>query len=96
MSNGSGVNIEHLVELARIELSTSEKEKLRDNLVTILDYFRELSKLDVDGVEESAHAFPIYNVLRDDEIGPMFSVENALLNAPERDGNQFAVPKVVE
>jgi aspartyl-tRNA(Asn)/glutamyl-tRNA(Gln) amidotransferase subunit C len=90
------INIEHLMTLARIDLNEAEKVKISDSLKEILDYFRELSEVSVDSVEESAHAFPLYNVLRNDKAGPAFSVESALLNAPEQRDDQFVVPKVVE
>ncbi|MDR0680064.1 MAG: Asp-tRNA(Asn)/Glu-tRNA(Gln) amidotransferase subunit GatC [Puniceicoccales bacterium] len=90
------INIEDLMTLARIDLSEAEKVKIAHSLKEILDYFRELSEVNVGGVKESAHAFPLYNVLRNDKAGPRFSVESALLNAPEQRDNQFVVPKVVE
>ncbi|MDR1255828.1 MAG: Asp-tRNA(Asn)/Glu-tRNA(Gln) amidotransferase subunit GatC [Puniceicoccales bacterium] len=90
------LNIEHLMTLARIELGGSERIKIADSLREILDYLEKLSEVDIEEVEESAHVFPLYNVLRDDLVGPMLSVEEALMNAPEQRDNQFIVPKVVE
>jgi aspartyl-tRNA(Asn)/glutamyl-tRNA(Gln) amidotransferase subunit C len=90
------INIEHLMTLARIELGEGEKEKITNSLGEILDYFRMLSEVNVDGVEESAHAFPLGSVLREDKVEPAFSVEEALLNAVEKWDNQFVVPKIIE
>ncbi|MDR3274305.1 MAG: Asp-tRNA(Asn)/Glu-tRNA(Gln) amidotransferase subunit GatC [Puniceicoccales bacterium] len=96
MTEENRIDIERLTTLARIELEGSERVKIIDSLDEILDYFKTLSGVDVGGVEESAHAFPLYNVLRDDKVGPVFSAEDALLNAPEQRDNQFVVPKIVE
>ncbi|MDR2721051.1 MAG: Asp-tRNA(Asn)/Glu-tRNA(Gln) amidotransferase subunit GatC [Puniceicoccales bacterium] len=90
------INIEHLMTLARIELSESEKAKIANSLDEILSYFRVLSEVNVNGVEESAHAFPLRITLREDSIGPSLSVEEALLNTTEKRDNHFVVPRVVE
>ncbi len=90
------IDIERLMTLARIALTEEEKQAITKNLDSILGYFRELSEVNVEGVEESAHAYPLYNVLRADEPGEMFTPEEALMNAPEQRDNQIVVPKVVE
>lgn len=90
------INIERLMTLARIALTEDEKHIIADSLDSILGYFQELSEVNVDGVEESAHAHPLYNVLREDEPGKMFTPEEALMNVPEKRDNQVVVPKIVE
>ncbi len=94
--NDNHIDIEHLMTLARIELTDDEKYKIKNSLKGILGYFKELSEIDIEGVEESAHAYPLYNVLREDECGDMFTPEEALMNAPNKRDNQFIVPKIVE
>jgi aspartyl-tRNA(Asn)/glutamyl-tRNA(Gln) amidotransferase subunit C len=94
--DGERVDIERLMVLSRIEFSEDEKKNIAESLAEILDYFRDLTEVDVDGVEESAHAYPIYNVLRDDVAGPVLSVTDALSNAPEERDDQFVVPKIIE
>ena len=73
-----------------------EKEKFAAQLGQILGYFEKLSKVNVDGVEPSAHAHAIYNVWREDEEGPTLTPEQAMLNAPKKRDNQIVVPKVVD
>lgn len=90
------IDIERLTTLARIALTEDEKQTITASLDSILGYFKELSNVDVGGVEESAHAHPLYNVLRADEPGPVFSPEEALMNAPKQRDNQIVVPKIVE
>ena len=56
----------------------------------------QLKEVNVDGVEPTAHAFPIYNVWADDVAVAGLSVEDALRNAPKTRDNMIVVPTVVE
>jgi len=55
-----------------------------------------LRELDVSQVEPTAHAVPLVNVTRADEIRPSLSHEEALRNAPKQAGGLFVVPQIVE
>lgn len=90
------IDIDYVAGLARIGLTPEERLKFSAQLGQILDYFKKLSDVNVDGVEPSAHAHAIYNVWREDVEGDAMSVEEALMNAPKKRDNQIAVPKVVE
>ena len=92
----NGIDIDYVAALARIELSQEEKEKFSAQLGQVLDYFKKLSDVDVEGVEPSAHAHAMYNVWREDVEGDAMSIEDALMNAPKKRDNQIVVPKVVE
>ncbi|MDR0351700.1 MAG: Asp-tRNA(Asn)/Glu-tRNA(Gln) amidotransferase subunit GatC [Puniceicoccales bacterium] len=92
----TSIDIDLISKLARIELTEEEKCKLTGQLRDILEYFDQLKEVDVVDVEPIAHAFPIYNIWRNDDIGESFPVAKALLNAPEKSGNQIIVPKMVE
>lgn len=96
MQEKAKIDIDYVAKLARIELNDAEKQKFSDQLGQILDYFDRLSKVDVDGVEPSAHAHAVYNVWRDDVATHAMSVEDALMNAPKQRENQISVPKVVD
>ncbi len=96
MSDKNTIDIDYVAKLARIELTGDEKAKYSAQLGQILEYFKKLSEVDVDGVEPSAHAHSIYNVWRDDTPTPAMSVEDALMNAPAKRDNQIVVPKVVD
>ncbi len=96
MSDKNTIDIDYVAKLARIELTEDEKAKYSAQLGQILEYFKKLSEVDVDGVEPSAHAHSIYNVWRDDTPTPAMSVEDALMNAPAKRDNQIVVPKVVD
>ena len=55
-----------------------------------------MSELDTADVEPLAHCLPISNVLRADSIKASLGTENTLANAPQRDGEFFKVPKILD
>ena len=92
----SDFDISYVAHLARLELSDEEKAKLSAQLAGILDYVAKLSEVDVTGVEPTAHAIPLTNVLRHDKVRPSIERERILKNAPETARDLFIVPKIVE
>jgi aspartyl-tRNA(Asn)/glutamyl-tRNA(Gln) amidotransferase subunit C len=96
MSAPAEFNIDHVAKLARLALTPGEKAKFSQQLGDVLRHIEQLSKVDVSGVEPTAHAFPIYNVWADDVAQPALPVEVALRNAPAQRDNMIVVPKVVE
>jgi aspartyl-tRNA(Asn)/glutamyl-tRNA(Gln) amidotransferase subunit C len=88
--------VEHIGELARLGLSTVEKEMFRDQLSAILDYADMLNRLDTTGVPPTASALPLSNVMRRDEVRPCLPTDDALANAPDADGDQFRVRAILE
>ena len=72
------------------------EKKLGAQLGNILGYIEKLRELDVTNVEPTAHAVPLVNVTRADEIRPSLPHEDALRNAPRQAGGLFIVPKIVE
>ncbi|AZN43194.1 MULTISPECIES: Asp-tRNA(Asn)/Glu-tRNA(Gln) amidotransferase subunit GatC [Paenibacillus] len=89
-------DVEHVANLARLELSEQEKEQFNGQLNAILKYAEKLNELNTDDVEPTSHVLPVYNVMRDDVIKPSVSNETALRNAPDEDDGQFKVPAVLE
>jgi aspartyl-tRNA(Asn)/glutamyl-tRNA(Gln) amidotransferase subunit C len=65
-------------------------------LSAILAYVEQLNEVDTQDVPPTAHALPVKNVFREDVPGKCLTPDEALANAPARDGNFFAVPKVLE
>ena len=65
-------------------------------IANVLGYIDKLKEVDVTGVEPTAHAFPLVNVTRPDEVRPSISNEEALRNAPAHANGLFIVPKIVE
>ncbi|HEY1662234.1 MAG TPA: Asp-tRNA(Asn)/Glu-tRNA(Gln) amidotransferase subunit GatC [Verrucomicrobiae bacterium] len=89
-------DIHYVAHLARLSLSPEEEKKLSAQLGNILGYIEKLKELDVSNVEPTAHAVPLVNVTRADEIRESLSNDDALRNAPARANGLFMVPKIVE
>ena len=90
------IDIKYVAHLARLALTPAEEKKLGAQLDGILGYIEKLKELDVTGVEPTAHAVPMVNVTRADEIRPSLPHEDALRNAPAKANGLFMVPKIVE
>jgi aspartyl-tRNA(Asn)/glutamyl-tRNA(Gln) amidotransferase subunit C len=89
-------DVEHVARLARLELSAAEKERMRKELDGILSYIDKLRALDTRGVEPTSHAVPLTNVMRDDTEVPSVPRAEMLANAPDRHGELFRVPRIIE
>jgi aspartyl-tRNA(Asn)/glutamyl-tRNA(Gln) amidotransferase subunit C len=85
-----------VARLARLELSAAEKERMRKELDGILSYIDKLRALDTSGVEPTSHAVPLTNVMRDDTEVASLPQDEMLANAPDRHGEMFRVPKIIE
>ena len=88
--------VRHVARLARLHLTDDEAERMREQLDAILAYIDKLRELDVEGVEPTAHAVPLVNVMRDDALVPCLPQEQALANAPDRADEFFRVPRIIE
>lgn len=96
MSSAPDLNLDHVAKLARLALTPAEKEKFAQQLGDVLHHIEQLAKVDVTGIEPTAHAFPVVNVWADDVAKPGLPVEAALQNAPAQRDHMIVVPKVVE
>jgi len=90
------IDVKYVAHLARLALTSDEEKSLGAQLGSILGYIEKLRELDVTGVEPTAHAVPMVNVTRADEIRKSLSHEDALRNAPRQANGLFIVPKIVE
>ena len=90
------IDVKYVAHLARLSLTPEEEQKIGAQLGGILGYIEKLKEVDVTGVEPTAHAFPLVNVTRPDEVRPSLSNEEALRNAPAQANGLFIVPKIVE
>jgi aspartyl-tRNA(Asn)/glutamyl-tRNA(Gln) amidotransferase subunit C len=90
------IDVKYVAHLARLHLMPDEEKKLGAQLGHILGYIEKLKELDVTGVEPTAHAVPMVNVTRADEIRPSLPHDDALRNAPDKASGLFIVPKIVE
>jgi aspartyl-tRNA(Asn)/glutamyl-tRNA(Gln) amidotransferase subunit C len=89
-------DVKYVAHLARLHLTPDEEKKLGAQLGNILGYIEKLKELDVAGVEPTAHAVPLVNVTRPDEVRPSLPHDDAMRNAPAKANGLFIVPKIVE
>jgi aspartyl-tRNA(Asn)/glutamyl-tRNA(Gln) amidotransferase subunit C len=90
------IDIKYVAHLARIALTPDEEKKLAAQLAGIFGYIEKLKELDIAGVEPTAHAVPMVNVTRADEVKPSLPHDEAMRNAPKQASGLFIVPKIVE
>ena len=91
-----GIDVGYVARLACIELTEEERTLFQQQLDEVLRYVEQLEELDVEGVEPTAHATALYNVLRPDEPQPGLRREEVLANAPSVSREQFRVPKIID
>jgi aspartyl-tRNA(Asn)/glutamyl-tRNA(Gln) amidotransferase subunit C len=89
-------DVEHVAELARLELTAAEKEQFIAQLNDILTYFEKLNELDTSEVEPTSQVIPMSNVFRDDVVQPSLDRGTVLQNAPEESHFFFKVPRIIE
>lgn len=85
----------HLGVLARIQLSDEEVTRLTRELDVIVENIAKVSEVASADVPATSHPIPMQNVYRPDEPGNMLTVEEALQNAPDRDGDRFRVTAIL-
>ena len=88
--------VDHISELAKLELSDIEKEQYREQLSSILEYVAMLQNLNTDDIPPTASVLPERSVLRNDVIQQPLNPETVLANAPDQKEQQFKVPIVME
>ena len=82
----------HVAQLARLELREDELERLGAQLNDIIAAVSKVSELDLSDVPPTSHPLDVVNVWGEDEPRPSLPVDEALANAPEREGDFFRVP----
>jgi len=87
--------VEHVADLARLNLTEQEIELFTDQFNSILEYFAKLQEIDTANVEPTAHAVQLYNVLREDQVTGSMESEKVFANAPWAEEGYFRVPKIV-
>jgi aspartyl-tRNA(Asn)/glutamyl-tRNA(Gln) amidotransferase subunit C len=88
--------VQHVAQLARLGLTDEEMEALASELSSILEYIDQLEQLDTSSIAPTAQVGELVDVMREDEVKPPLDVEEALANAPSRDGNYFRVRAMQE
>ena len=89
-------DVEKVAQLARLAVTSAEKDTFAKQLSQILTHVDKLNQYDTTGVEPTATVMGQVNVFREDVIRPSLSSDKALANAPEREADGFVVPKILE
>lgn len=96
MPESHQIDIHHIARLARLQLTEEEAIQYHAQLEGILSYIDTLSRYDLDEVDPTAHAMPVFDVIREDVPGHSLDKDAVLNNAPKSTAGQFQIPKVIE
>ena len=88
--------VDHVAMLARLGLTPEERERMRDQLSSILEHIGRLQELDTEAIPPTAQVITLQNVLRDDEVQPSLPTEAVLKNAPQAEDGMFKVNAVLD
>ncbi|QBG47267.1 Asp-tRNA(Asn)/Glu-tRNA(Gln) amidotransferase subunit GatC [Verrucomicrobia bacterium S94] len=92
----NGIDVGYVAKLACIDLTEEEKDLFHGQLEQVLHYVEQLNELDVSNVEPTAHAIPVFNVFRKDEVGTSLDHQEVMANAPSVADGQIRVPKIID
>lgn len=96
MSDGiSRADVARLANLARIDLTDAELDRLTPELTVILESVAQVAEVADADVPPTSHAVPLSNVFRDDVVTPGLTPEQALAGAPAVEQQRFAVPRIL-
>lgn len=90
------INVSHVAKLANLDLTDEEKKKFTSQLSSILDYFRQLNKVDTKDVEPTSQVTGLENVTREDKPSPSLSQEEVLKNTKSKHNGLFKVKAIFE
>jgi aspartyl-tRNA(Asn)/glutamyl-tRNA(Gln) amidotransferase subunit C len=95
VANLTRADVEHVAHLARLGLTEEEFARLEGQLNHILDQYAVLASLDTEHIPPTAQTIEVANILRADVVRQSLTVDEALLNAPERRADHFVVPAIL-
>ena len=87
--------VEHVAELAKLNLDGDEKKELAGQLARILEFVAQLDEVDISDVPPTKHVIDMSNVERPDGVRDSLSQREALAGAPDADEGHFVVPEVL-
>jgi aspartyl-tRNA(Asn)/glutamyl-tRNA(Gln) amidotransferase subunit C len=90
------VDVPYLARLARLELTQEEIDLFGGQIGRILDHVEQMNKLDISGIEPTAHAISVFDVIREDAVTESLPKATILENAPHNANGLFLVPKVLD
>ncbi len=89
-------DVEYLALLARLKLTAEELDRFAGQLDEILRYVERLKSVRTEGIPPTSHVLGLSNVFREDRKEPGLGAEEALANAPDREGPFFRVPRIID
>ncbi|MEX2255972.1 MAG: Asp-tRNA(Asn)/Glu-tRNA(Gln) amidotransferase subunit GatC [Acidimicrobiia bacterium] len=89
-------DVEHVAQLARLELSADEVERLTHELAGILEHADDVAELELDDIPPTAHPLSLVNVVRPDEVRPSLDRDEVLAEAPAAEDGRFRVPRIMD
>ncbi|MDQ1617811.1 MAG: aspartyl-tRNA(Asn)/glutamyl-tRNA(Gln) amidotransferase subunit [Actinomycetota bacterium] len=87
--------VAHLATLARLALTDDELDRYAGQLGVILASVARVAEVAADDIPPTSHALPLTNVMRDDEVRPGLTQEEALAGAPAAEQGRFRVPRIL-
>lgn len=87
--------VEHVANLARLELDEAAMERFAGQIGDILTYVDKLKQVDTTGIVPTSHAISLTNAFREDEVTGHLEREDSLANAPEKEDGTFLVPRII-
>lgn len=96
LSSKTNLDVNYVARLANLPLTPSQKKKFAGQLSQVLEYVSQIQKQDTSGVEETAQVSGQENVMREDEVKPGLTQDEALANAPSIYNGFFRVNCVFE
>lgn len=88
-------DVEHVAELAKLELSSEEGQKFTQSLNVMVEYMKVLKQVDTSKVEPTIYVLPLQNVFREDELGKCLTKEQVFANTSEEENGCFKVPRII-
>jgi len=95
MKRISSDEVKKVAQLARLELNESEIYQHAEQLEKILEYIKQLEKINTENIPCTTRAIEVVNVLRKDEKKNYENSEEILDLAPSRENKFFKVPKII-
>lgn len=99
MKNSSHIDsasIERIAELSKLSLSAEQKDDIINQLTNIISSIDVINSLELDGIEPLEHIVDLPDIFREDCVKDSLSIQDTLMNAPQKNETFFKVPKVLE
>ena len=90
------IDIAKVARLARLAIPDDELDEYGRQCEGILEHAASVQALPTEGVAPTSHPLPRTNAFREDVVTECLDREEVLSQAPERDGDYFLVPRILD